>query len=510
MPVRNVAELVRSAAQSHPDRAALVDGDRTVTWAELDSLVDQAADGLKAAGRVAGDRLGILLPNCLEFAVTYFAALRAGLVAVPFNTAYTTAELSFQLADAGVALTVTDTAHGLLLPDLPPDALVVVDGPGGGWQALLDSGRRGSADGGAAAAGGEDTAALLYTSGTTGRPRGAMLSHRALLANLDQLARIDPPVIGDDDRVLLVLPLFHVYGLNTGLGMVAKTGSTGVLARRFDPIDTLALVRDEQVSCIVGAPPIYLAWAMLPDLGDSLASVRLALSGAAPLPPSVLSSVLEATGHHVFEGYGLTETAPVLTSTLCSAVAKPGSVGSPVPGVELKILSQEDNDPGELPDNDPGEVVVRGANLFSGYWPDGSGGCDAEGWFRTGDIAYLDQDGDLHLVDRTKELIIVSGFNVYPREVEDVLLDHYAVDEVAVVGVPHPYTGETVKALVVARAGARPDPQVLIDHAAARLARFKCPTIIEFVDWLPHSLTGKVAKGQLRDPKLDPRVDAAS
>jgi long-chain acyl-CoA synthetase len=372
------------------------------------------------------------------------------------------------------------------------------------WETLLASGRRGSADGGAAAAGGEDIAALLYTSGTTGRPRGAMLSHRALLANLEQLARIDPPVIGDDDRVLLVLPLFHVYGLNTGLGMVAWTGSTGILARRFDPVETLALVRDEQVSCIVGAPPIYVAWSMVPDLGASLATVRLALSGAAPLPPSVLSAILEATGHHVFEGYGLTEAAPVLTSTLCSAVAKPGSVGSPIPGIELKILSQEDGDESELPDNDPGEVVVRGASLFSGYWPDGAGGPDEAGWFFTGDIAYLDQDGDLHLVDRTKELIIVSGFNVYPREVEDVLLDHYAVVEVAVLGVPHPYTGETVKALVVPRAGAIPDPQVLIDHAAARLARFKCPTVIEFVDWLPHSLTGKVSKGRLRDSVVDP------
>jgi long-chain acyl-CoA synthetase len=252
---------------------------------------------------------------------------------------------------------------------------------------------------------------------------------------------------------------------------------------------------------------MYVAWSMLPDLGDSMASVRLALSGAAPLPPPVLSAVLEATGHHIFEGYGLTETAPVLTTTLCSRVAKPGSVGRAVPGVELRIEGVEegaDDDSDDDPENDPGEVVVRGANLFSGYWPDGTGGPDDEGWFATGDIGYLDEDGDLHLVDRARDLVIVSGFNVYPREVEEVLLEHPDVAEVAVIGVPHPYTGETVKALVVARAGSAPSADAVIEFAAARLARFKCPTAVEFVDTLPHSVVGKVARGRLRESTVSP------
>jgi long-chain acyl-CoA synthetase len=295
--------------------------------------------------------------------------------------------------------------------------------------------------------------------------------------------------------VLLVLPLFHVYGLNSGLGLVARAGSTGVLARRFDPVETLALVREQQVTCIVGAPPMYVAWSTTPDLGESLASVRLALSGAAPLSPAVLTAVLEASGRHIFEGYGLTETAPVLTSTLCSPVAKPGSVGRPVPGVEVKILDDSEE---EVDEHDPGELIVRGANMFSGYWPDGEGGPDDDGWFRTGDIAYADFEGDLYLVDRTRELILVSGFNVYPREVEDVLGGHDGVQEVAVIGVPHPQTGETVKALVVRQPGATVSADELIDYAATRLARFKCPTVVEFVDSLPHSLTGKVSKGQLR------------
>jgi long-chain acyl-CoA synthetase len=497
---RNLADLVRAAAVAHPDKVALVDPDAGVSasWSELDALTDKAAAGFRAAGCQIGDRIGILLPNSVEFAVAYFGALRGGFVAVPFNTAYTSHELSFQVIDAAVARVVTDGDHAGLLPDVDADALVVVGAGSGSWEQLLAAGE--TAPGEIGGAGDEDLALLLYTSGTSGRPRGAMLSHRALLANLEQLVAIQPPVVEADDRVLLVLPLFHVYGLNSGLGLVAKAGSTGVLARRFEAVETLALVHDQHASVIVGAPPMYVAWSMLPNLGERLSSVRLALSGAAPLPPTVLSAVLEASGHHIFEGYGLTETAPVLTSTLCSPVPKPGSVGQPVPGVEIKILDDSEE---EVDEHDPGELLVRGANLFSGYWPDGQGGPDDDGWFRTGDIAYADEDGDLYLVDRTRELILVSGFNVYPREVEDVLLTHDAVQEVAVIGVPQLHTGETVKALVVLRPGATVSADELIDYAATRLARFKCPTAVEFVDALPHSLTGKVSKGQLRASAAD-------
>ncbi|MCA1824708.1 MAG: AMP-binding protein, partial [Frankia sp.] len=223
---------------------------------------------------------------------------------------------------------------------------------------------------------------------------------------------------------------------------------------------------------------MYVAWSMLPDVEDAFTSVRLAVSGAAPLPAEVLARVRDATGRHVFEGYGLTETAPVLTTTLMSEAAKPDSIGRPIPGVELKLLDESGD---ETDDDDPGEIVVRGANLFSGYWPDGVGGPDPDGWWHTGDVAFADDDGDLHLVDRRRELILVSGFNVYPREVEDVLLRHPGVAEVAVIGIAHPYTGESVKAFVVPSDGAQLTTDELIAHAAQSLARFKCPTAIEFV-----------------------------
>jgi long-chain acyl-CoA synthetase len=481
--VRNLSDLVRRSATGTPDKTAFVADATTVSWRRVDEAVDSAAALLQRRA-AAGDRVGILLPNGLDFVVSYFAILRADLVALPLNTAYTADELAHQLSDAGCRLVVTDADHQSVLGEV--EAIVVTDSE---WT------ERASAEPVQPKRGGEDLAVLLYTSGTTGRPRGAMLSHRALLANLEQLSRIDPPVATSEDVVLLVLPLFHVYGLNAGLGLTAFTGATGVLAERFDPVATLALVAEQHVTNIVGAPPMYVAWSMLPGLGDSLASLRVAVSGAAPLPPAVLHAILEATGHHVFEGYGLTETAPVLTTTLCSEAAKPGSIGRPIPGVELRLLDEVGE---ETDEGDPGEVVVRGANLFSGYWPRGNGP-DPDGWFRTGDVAYADEDGDLFIVDRIRELILVSGFNVYPREVESVIADHTDVAEVAVIGVPHPYTGETVKALVVPVEGRQPSADDIIEWAARRLARFKCPTTIEFVPELPHSLAGKVAKGRLRE-----------
>ena len=488
----NLADLVRAAGSAAADKTALISGTTTLTWADLDRKVDAVAAGLSARGLAAGERVALLLPNSLEFAIAYFGVLRAGLVAVPLNTAYTASELEHQLADSGTVLTVTTSE----LAGLVGGVQTLVTGSAD-WDVLVGA----PADPVEPRAGGEDLAVLLYTSGTTGRPKGAMLSHRALLANLDQLAQIEPPVVAHDDVVLLVLPLFHIYGLNSGLGLTAHAQATGVLADRFDPVDTLTLVREQRITNIVGAPPMYVAWSMLPELPESVASVRLAVSGAAPLPAAVLADMLEATGRHVFEGYGLTETAPVLTTTLCSETPKAGSIGRPIPGVELRLF---DDSGDEAEDDDPGEIVVRGPNLFSGYWPDGQGGPDADGWFGTGDVAYADDDGDLFLVDRKRELILVSGFNVYPREVEAVIAAHPDVAEVAVIGVPHPYTGETVRALVVPKAGTTPSSNpisadAIIEHAATKLARFKCPTSVEFVDELPHSVTGKVAKGKLRE-----------
>ena len=507
----NLSDLVRDAASRNGAKPAFLYGASTLTWAEVEGRVAAVAAGLMSIGATRGDRVAVQLGNTPDFPVVYFGALRAGLVAVPVNTGYTRAELLHCLGDSGASVLVTSRAGAQTalavaeeLPDLRTVVVAGVDDAPEGASTLdalvhtavsqADSvGPAGQAD---SVGGGEDLAVVIYTSGTSGRPKGAMLTHRALLANLEQCAQIDPPVTTDDDVVLLVLPLFHIYGLNAGLGAVVKHGATGSLSERFDPVETLEQIRRHGVTNVIGAPPMYVAWSMLPDVGDAFSSVRLAVSGAAPLPSEVLHRFLDVTGHHVFEGYGLTETAPVLTTTLMSEVAKPGSIGRAVPGIELKLVDEQGR---PVEEGDPGEICVRGANTFSGYWPDGAGGPDGDGWFATGDVAYADDDGDLHLVDRRRELILVSGFNVYPREVEDVLVEHPDIEEAAVLGIAHPYTGEAVKALVVLRPGARLSTEDVIAHCAMSLARFKCPTAVEFVAELPHSATGKVSKGRLRD-----------
>jgi long-chain acyl-CoA synthetase len=508
---RNLADLVRATAARDRAARALVFRDATLTWGELDDRVDAAAAALQELGLAPGDRVALALGNGLDFPVLYFGVLRAGLVAMPVNPGYTARELGHLMSDSGAAVLAGAPAAvaqvASLRADLPALKHVFVAGaaaPGAEPLAeLLAAGAgRGPVD---APTGGEDLAVLMYTSGTSGSPRGAMLSHRAMLANLDQCAQIVPPVLATDDVVLMVLPLYHIYGLNPGLGMVARTGCTGVLVERFDPADTLALMHRHGVTNVAGAPPMYLAWSLLPDVADAFTGVRLAVSGAAPLDAAAQRRLLDATGHHVFEGYGLTETAPVLTSTLMSEVAKPGSIGRPIPGVEIRLVDAAGDDLGEdedeeivVGDDEPGEIVVRGENLFGGYWPDGAEGPDPDGWWRTGDVAYRDDDGDLFLVDRIRELVLVSGFNVYPREIEDVLFTHPEIAEAAVIGVPHPYTGETVKAYIVPAAGAHLTTADVIAFCEGSLARFKCPTAVEFVAALPHSATGKVAKSRLR------------
>jgi long-chain acyl-CoA synthetase len=353
---------------------------------------------------------------------------------------------------------------------------------------------------------------LAYTSGTTGRPRGAILTAAAMRANQEQCLAMTPPPVREDDRVLLVLPLFHVYGLNAGFGLVAATGACAVLQEHFDPRASLTLMAEEHVTAVPGAPPMYQAWLAAADaLGNDaelrrgFAAVRMASSGAAPLPEESWVAMRDRAAVTVWEGYGLTEAAPVVASTLATGRAKPNCIGGPVPGLELELRdTATTGSTADRPDPEdhlegPGEIWLRGPNLFAGYWPDGADGPDTDGWLGTGDLAYRDADGDLHLVDRRSDLILVSGFNVYPAEVERVLDTHPAVRESAVIGVPDARTGAAVRAVVVLRPGEQLTFEQLQAHAAASLARYKVPTSVHFLPALPHSLTGKVSKARLRE-----------
>ncbi|MDQ2749777.1 MAG: AMP-binding protein [Actinomycetota bacterium] len=477
-----IGQLVTLSAIRTPSRCAIIDADSRLSWAELDQAVTSAALALLAAGTAAGDRVALELGTGIPFAVIYLAAMRAGLVAVPVNPAYAQPEIEHILRDSGAALHVTAASAGTLLA-----------APGGGDNPHADRA-------------GEAVSVLLYTSGTSGRPKGAMLSARALLANLDQLAAIEPPVLSAEDVLFVPLPLCHVFALNAGLGMALRVGATTVLADRFEPTATLATMAAEKVSAVLGVPGQYAQWLREPGVADGFASVRFAMSGSATLPAAVVAGYAEL-GVVLHDGYGLTEAAPVVTINAIGrpgATPTPGSIGSALPGVETQLRDADGEQSG--PD-DPGRLFVRGANLFSGYWPDGSDGPDAEGWFGTGDIAVTDDAGELHLVGRSAELVIVNGFNVYPAEVEAVLAAQPGVLEVAVVGVPDETTGEAVRAYLVPAVGTVLDPDALRTAAARSLARFKLPRDIEIVSELPRTVTGKIIKWQLRATE---RADGAA
>ena len=521
----NLAELLSRAAEAAADKVALVEAStgRRVTWAELDAEASRVAHGLAEIGLVAGYRVVIAVTNRIEFVTAYLGALRARMIAVPVNPRSTTGELVRMIADCGARTVVADqetiTTVRSAVSGLH-DALEGADDelrarafvprivvarsrtvPGEmSYDELIQAGSTQTPT----PEDPEALAVLLYTSGTSGRPRAAMLSHRALIANIEQAAAVDPAMVTGTDVVFGVLPLFHVYGLNAVLGQVIRQEATLVLVDGFDVEGSLDIIADEAVSVVPVAPSVFGYWMSADDLRDRLSAVRLVLSGSAPLAPDLVDSFTETTGIPVHQGYGLTEAAPVVTSTQGrsaqgSRTAKSGSVGAVLPGITIKLVDEGGREP---EGSDPGEIHIRGDNLFSGYWPDGTDGPDEDGWWPTGDVGFLDPDGDLFLVDRLRELVVVSGFNVYPSEVEDVIIEVDGVAEAAVIGTDDDRRGEAVVAYVKRDPGsALTDDELVASvraHCSERLARFKQPSVIHVVDVLPHTVTGKVAKGRLR------------
>lgn len=500
----NVDELLRRQAAAQPGSVALIAGDERLTWAELDDLVERLASGFSGLGVVAGHRVAIAVRNGVPFVAAYLATLRCGLVAVPISPTLVSADVADVLADSGARVCLADrtalwAVQAALAADRsagPKPLLVTVGSPPAageiGYDDLPTEGSRVLTPRDA-----EAIAVLLYTPGTSGRPRAAMLSHRALLANIQQCAATDPPPMLGDDVVLGALPLSHVYGLNAVLGQVLWTGATLVLAGRLDPEQALQLIAREAVTCVPAAPPLIAAWSGSPLAARSMASVRILLSGAGALAEETVRDFEQTTGLKVEQGYGLTEAGPVLTSTIGSPRHKPGSAGRALPGVELRVV---DEDGADVDPADTGEIRARGANLFSGYWPDGDAAPDPEGWLATGDIGYLDAEGDLFLVDRLAELIVVSGFNVYPSEVEDVIRDVPGVAQCAVIGEPDAAGTGRVVAYVVAAGDldAAELTAAVTNRCRTRLARFKLPAEVRIVADLPMTPTGKVARGRLR------------
>jgi long-chain acyl-CoA synthetase len=494
----NLPEMLRRTAARSADKGALLvagDPDATVTFGELDRRADRIAAGLHEIGVVPGDRVAIMMPNIPHFAAAHFGILRSGGVVVPLNTMLTPSEVSRILTDS--------SAKAIFVA--PPCAAVAAAAAaesGGSIRVIgledWDAWERIERDAPDVPLTDEDLAVLAYTSGTTGEAKGAMLTHGNLYANLEQTMAIPDAAITADDVLFLTLPLFHIYGLNVALGLLVMNGASGLLLEKFEAVSSLGYIQDQGVTVIFGAPPMYRAWLAAPDAEDyDLSKVRLAVSGAAALPADVLHRFESVFGIRIFEGYGLTETSPTLTSNRMVAIPRGDSVGMPLPGVELRLVDESGKDV-EL--GDTGEIVVRGPNVFKGYWqrPKETAAAFMDGWFRTGDVAVRDEDGYLYLVDRRRDLIIVSGFNVFPSEVENALLRDPKIAEAAVVGVPHSYTGEAVKAYVVLQPGVTATEDELLTEVQRWVARFKCPSELEIVETLPHLPTGKVLRRALR------------
>jgi long-chain acyl-CoA synthetase len=519
-----VADLVAlAAARDRADGAgadALVEASgRRLTWADLDREVGRLATGLGEVGMVAGQRVMLVLGNRIELVTTYLGVLRAQLVAVPVNPRAKVEELAWMIADSGARLVVADSAtvadaraarvlvrealsgaRDVLDDDVVSRAreprLAVVDSEPQDGELAFDDLLAPTPRALPARRDPETLACLLYTGSTVDLPRAAMLTHRALLANIEQTAAVRPALVAAGDVVLGVLPMFHVYGLNAVLGNVLRHGATLVLTDHFDPRGTLEVVARHRVTVVPVAPAVFPHWLGLDDLESALAAVRLVASGSAPLSPTVIEAFTARTGVPVHQGYGLTEAAPVVTSTLASKSPVAGSLGAALPGVGLRLV----DDHGLAPEyGDPGEIHVRGRNLFSGYWPDGAGGPDADGWWPTGDVGFLGEEGDLFLVDRAAEVVGVAGFSVYPHEVEAAIAEVEGVEEAAVIGVPDEATGHAVVAYVLAPG--RDAAEVAADvraHCESALAGFKRPSRVEVVDRLPTTLAGRVRKGALR------------
>jgi long-chain acyl-CoA synthetase len=510
-----------SVVESHPDgqTALVVPADRgarsvppgpertVVSYGELRAQVAVLRGGLSELGVEPGDRVALVAPNGPRFVATYLAVLGVGAVAVPLNPHSPAPELQRELTAVGARVLVVDGADAaravaqLDRNDLAELAHVITtadvgDAVQGGvsWDELSTH-----MPGPLVERDPDDLAVLVFTSGTAGAPRAAMLTHGNLQANIDQVHGRDGALM-PTDVVLGTLPLFHIYGLNAVLGVALARGSSVVLVDQFDPTSARAAIQQEGVTVVPGVPAMWAAWADPEDVDpEDFATVRLATSGAAPLDGDVRRTMRDRFGVSIVEGYGLTEASPAVTTGL-GVDAPDGSVGVPLPDVALRLVDPTTGDDALV--DDPGEIWVKGPNVFPGYWNDAEAGAAAltpDGWLRTGDVAVVDDDGHLFLVDRAKDLIIVSGFNVYPAEVEEIIEAHPAVTEAAVVGDPDPKTGETgetVTAYVVSHEQVAEGE--IIAYCQERLARYKCPTKVSFVDDLPHSLTGKIQRRKLQ------------
>ncbi|BCV20959.1 long-chain-fatty-acid--CoA ligase [Moorella sp. Hama-1] len=499
----SVASFLRNGARRFPAKVALYFGEERITYSQLDREVDSLARGLLDLGLQHQQRVAVLLGNCPDFFRAYFAITRAGGTVIPLNPLFKGVEIKYILNDGQVAILITTRSflpviEGVWSQISSLQKVIVIGGETEGEVVTWDDLLARPAEPVVVEIKEDDIAACLYTSGTTGKPKGAMLSHGNLV--FDTLATAEHIEVGPEENHLCVLPLFHAFAQTVCMLLPIYTGASITIMAQFRPDSVLKEIGAKGVTLFAGVPAMYAA--ILSTITDprafDLSSLRLCFSGGAPMPVEIMRLFEEQYGITVIEGNGPTETSPVAYANPLHGVRKPGSVGLPLKGVRVKIV--DDNDQ-ELPVDTVGEICVQGPNVMQGYLnqPEATAEAMKGGWFHTGDLGKIDADGYVYIVDRKKDMLIIGGLNVYPREVEECLYQHPAVAEAAVIGVRDALRGEIPKAFIVLRPGRKATPREFITFCRERLANYKCPRQVALVESLPKTVTGKIDKKQLRE-----------
>jgi long-chain acyl-CoA synthetase len=493
----NLASLLTESAARAPQAAAIRLGQVELSYAELDRGSARLAGLLRAHGVEPGDRVGVMLPNVPEFPIAYYGVLRAGGTVVPMNVLLKRREIAFYLEDSGAKVLLAwhgfleEAEEGAAEADAEPIAVEPA-----AFSATLEEHEP---EPGLADTAEDDTAVILYTSGTTGKPKGAELTHVNLFRNADVSSRTTCE-IGGGDVVLGALPLFHSFGQTVAMNASLMVGACLTLVPKFDPGEALATMQRDRVTHFYGVPTMFGALLHHPERESfDTSSLRTCITGGASMPVEVLRGFEEAFGAVVLEGYGLSETSPVACSNHPDRERKPGSIGTPIEGVEMRVVDESDQ---PVAQGEVGEIVIRGHNIMKGYWqrPDATAEAMRGGWFHSGDMARTDEDGYFYIVDRKKDLIIRGGYNVYPREVEEVLYEHPKIREAAVVGVPHDEWGEEIGAAVVLHEGEELSAEEVSAYVKERIAAYKYPRVVWFLDDLPKGPTGKILKREIEVP----------
>ncbi len=512
----NLSIVLEDSAREVPNRTALAIGETELTYAQVNGAANQVANALVKRGLKPGDKVALGCPNVPQFALVYYGILKAGGVVVPLNVLLKGREIAYHLGDSDAVFyfcfegtadlpMATNGKEGFDLAEKAREMVVIPARPTGaspidGVTTLGEFVADQSAEFDSIGRGPNDTAVILYTSGTTGQPKGAELSHSNMLLN----ARLSDNMFErrDHDVHLIVLPLFHSFGQTVQMNAGFYNRATLVLLPRFDPEATLATMAARGVTIFAGVPTMY--WALLNhpgaenhDLKGIAAKLRIALAGGAASPVEVLKAFEEKFGVRILEGYGLSETSPVASFNRTDRESRPGSVGLPVWGCQIEVRNK---DGARAPVGEPGEICIKGHNIMKGYYnkPEETAKAITDGWLRTGDIGQFDEDGYLYITDRVKDMIIRGGYNVYPRELEEVLVTHPAISLAAVVGVAHERHGEEVKAFVILKAGAEAKPEEIVSWSKENMADYKYPRMVEIRESLPMTATGKILKRELR------------